>query len=108
MILLDTNIISESLRREPESRVISWLDSQDVETIWLSAITVAELRAGVEQLPTGRRQAGLRQMLEARLFGLFDSRIIPFDNSCTFAYADLLAIAKRSYEWRGEMTRERR
>ena len=47
MILLDTNVISEPLRRTPEARVIKWIDAQSLETLFLSAITVAELRFGV-------------------------------------------------------------
>ncbi|MCB1814864.1 MAG: PIN domain-containing protein, partial [Candidatus Competibacteraceae bacterium] len=55
MILLDTNVISEPLRREPEPRVIQWIDAQLLETLYLSTITVAELRAGIALLPAGKR-----------------------------------------------------
>lgn len=48
MILLDTNVISEPQRREPNARVLDWIDAQALETLYLSAITVAELRAGIE------------------------------------------------------------
>ena len=51
MILLDTNVVSEPLRPQPDNRVANWLDKQLVETLYLSAITVAELRLGVAQLP---------------------------------------------------------
>ena len=47
MILVDTNVVSEPLRRAPEARVAEWLDAQALETLYLSAITVAELRFGV-------------------------------------------------------------
>ena len=47
MILLDTNVILEPLRRTPEARVIDWIDAQSLETLYLSAITVVELRFGV-------------------------------------------------------------
>ena len=53
MILLDTNIISEPLRPKPDSAVIAWLDRQPVETLYLSSITVAELRFGIAILPEG-------------------------------------------------------
>ena len=55
MILLDTNVVSEPLRPAPDTRVIDWIDAQPLETLFLSAITVAELRAGVALLP--HRQA---------------------------------------------------
>ncbi|WP_244126778.1 PIN domain-containing protein, partial [Xylella fastidiosa] len=47
MILLDTNVISEPQRLSPNSRVLDWIDAQALETLYLSAITVAELRAGI-------------------------------------------------------------
>ena len=56
MILLDTNVISEPMRREPEARVLAWLDRQSSETLFLSAITVAEIRKGIALLPAGKRQ----------------------------------------------------
>ena len=56
MILLDTNIISEALRPDPDTKVISWLDEQVWETLYLSAITVAELRMGAAVLPDGRKK----------------------------------------------------
>lgn len=59
MKLLDINVMSEPLRHAPESRVIEWIDAQAMETLFLSAITVAELRAGVALLPAGKRRAGL-------------------------------------------------
>ena len=55
MIILDTNVISESLRPNPESRVLDWVNTQAMETLYLSAISVAELRFGAALLPSGRR-----------------------------------------------------
>ena len=75
MILLDTNVVSEPLRPEPDVRVIAWIDSQSLETLFLSAITVAELRAGVAQMPAGRRRSGLQQNLEKRMLPLFTGRV---------------------------------
>ena len=64
MILLDTNVVSEPLRPQPENRVADWLDKQVVETLYLSAITVAELRLGVAQLHNGRKKETLHKQLE--------------------------------------------
>jgi len=91
MILLDTNVMSEPLRQAPESRVIEWIDAQPMETLFLSAITVAELRAGVALLPAGKRRAGLQDNLEKRVLPLFAGRVLPFDLACTPAYAALMA-----------------
>jgi predicted nucleic acid-binding protein len=60
MILLDTNVVSEPLRPTPDARVTAWIDAQGIETLFLSAIKVAELRAGLALLPAGKRRAGLR------------------------------------------------
>lgn len=90
MILLDTNVVSEPLRRAPEARVIQWIDAQALETLYLSAITVAELRAGVALLPEGKRRAALHENLEKRVLPLFVGRVLPFDLACTNAYAELL------------------
>lgn len=94
MILLDTNVVSEPLRRAPERRVIEWIDAQAMETLFLSAITVAELRAGVALLPAGKRRSGLQKDLEKRVLPLFAGRVLPFDSACTPAYAALMAKAR--------------
>lgn len=94
MILLDTNVISEPLRRDPEARVIKWIDAQSLETLFLSAITVAELRFGVASLPAGKRRDELQTSLENQILPLFTGRVCPFDMNCTAAYAELMAKAK--------------
>ena len=94
MILLDTNVVSEPLRRAPAPRVIEWIDAQPLETLFLSAITVAELRAGVALLPSGKRRASLHESLEKRVLPLFAGRVLPFDLACTQAFADLMAKAR--------------
>ena len=96
MILLDTNVVSEPLRRTPDVRVIAWIDAQPLETLFLSAITVAELRAGVALLPTGKRQRDLLQNLEKRVLPLFTGRVLPFDLGRTQAYAQLMTKARTS------------
>jgi predicted nucleic acid-binding protein len=91
MILLDTNVISEPQRREPNARVLDWIDAQALETLYLSAITVAELRAGIALLAAGRRRDSLHENLEKRLLPMFANRVLSFDMACTKAYAELLA-----------------
>jgi len=91
MILLDTNVVSEPLRPCPESRVVAWIDEQPLETLFLTAITVAELRTGIALLPSGKRKAVLHEHLERRILPMFTGRVLPFDLSCTQAYADLIA-----------------
>ena len=94
MILLDTNVVSEPLRLAPDAHVVAWIDAQPLETLFLSAITVAELRAGVALLPAGKRRAGLHDSLETRVLPLFAGRVLPFDLGCSPAYAVLVAQAR--------------
>ena len=96
MILLDTNVVSEPLRPTPDTRVVEWIDAQALETLFLSAITVAELRARVALLPAGKRRAGLQESLETRVLPLFAGRVLSFDLGCTQAYAKLMANARAS------------
>ena len=91
MILLDTNVISEPQRWEPNARVLDWIDAQALETLYLSAITVAELRAGIALMPAGKRRDCLHENLEKRLLPMFANRVLSFDMACTKAYAELLA-----------------
>lgn len=96
MILLDTNVISEPLRKAPESRVVQWIDAQPLETLFLSAITVAEMRAGIALLPAGKRRSGLQESFEKQVLPLFTGRVLPFDLTCTRAYAELIAKARKT------------
>ncbi len=94
MILVDTNVISEPLRHAPDTRVTAWLNAQPIETLYLSAITVAEMRYGIAALPSGRRRTRLQEDVETRLLPLFAGRILPFDLAASKAYADLMAKAR--------------
>ena len=94
MIPVDTNVVSEPLRRRPEPRVAEWFDTQPLETLYLSTITVAELRFGVTSLPHGQRRTVLRENPERRILPLFAGRVLAFDLPATEAYADLIAQAR--------------
>ncbi len=94
MIILDTNVVSEGLRAAPDLRVLAWLDAQDIETLFLTTISLAELRYGVAALPNGKRKKVLSVALEDRLIGLFNGRLLPFDNNASAAYAEAGARAK--------------
>ena len=94
MIMLDTNVISESLRPTPESRVLEWINTQAIETLYLSAISVAELRFGASLLPSRRRKDKLQNRLEDKLLPLFAGRILPLDVAVTKTYAELMSQAR--------------
>ena len=94
MILLDTNVISEPLKLSADAGVLSWIDAQSIDTLYLSAISLAELRFGIAALPTGKRKETLHLGLEQRILPLFADRILPFDAIASQAYADILSTAR--------------
>lgn len=94
MIVLDTNVISEPLRRDPDPAVGEWLDRQVLETLYLTTITLAELRFGVACLPSGRRRDRLHQRIEDEVIAAFEGRILSFDEAASAAYAELRARAR--------------
>ena len=96
MILLDTNVISEPWKPVPDEAVIAWLDAQAVETLFISAITIVELRFGIAAMPSGRRQTILRDRLEGEVLPHFSGRILSFDLTTSQFYSELMARARAS------------
>jgi toxin FitB len=94
MIILDTNVVSEPLKPSAEPAVLAWLDQQNIETLFLATISLAELRFGVAALPDGKRKEGLKAALGERVFALFGSRILVFDMAAADAYGVIRARAK--------------
>ena len=94
MIILDTNVVSEPLRPEPDSTVLAWLDAQEPRTLYLTTVNLAELLAGVEVLPAGRRREALAQALSTQVVALFGKRILPFDNQAAEVFAKTHAHAQ--------------
>lgn len=94
MILLDTNVVSEPLKMSGDLNVLAWIDAQLIETLYLSTISLAELRFGIAALPEGRRRDLLHSSLEGRVLPLFAGRILAFDEPASSAYATLRARAR--------------
>ena len=94
MILLDTNVVSEPLKLTSDAGVLAWLDAQMIETLYLSTISLAKLRFGIEVLPAGKRRETLHTSLEQRILPLFAGRILPFDTAASKAYAEIRARAR--------------
>ncbi|GGH43735.1 type II toxin-antitoxin system VapC family toxin [Microbacterium album] len=93
MIVLDTNIVSETLRREPSPVVLDWLDAQAQDTLYLSAITCGELRFGVETLAAGARRDRLRSIIDA-ILELYEGRILAYDARAAIHYGRIAARAR--------------
>ena len=82
--LLDTNCLSELVRAKPEPRVLEWVDATDEDLLYLSVLTLGEIRKGVAGLAQGKRRTHLETWLEVDLQARFSGRILPID----FAIAD--------------------
>ena len=96
MIVLDTNVISETFRRQPEPRVVEWLTSL-TDDVAITTITLAELFAGVRRLPEGRRKSALESNIHAALLPFRATRsILSFDESAAEAYAEITADRERA------------
>lgn len=94
MILLDTNVVSEPLKLSGDPGVLSWMDAQIIETLYLSTISLAELRFGIAALAPGKRRDTLHASFEQRILPLFVGRILSFDAAAAEAYAVLRAHAR--------------
>lgn len=93
MIVLDTNVVSEAMRPNPDAGVVAWLDAQGAETLYLTSVTLAELQFGIGALSEGRRKQGLQSALEG-LLALFAGRILAFDAEAARHYGGLAVAAR--------------
>lgn len=90
MIILDTNIVSEPLKKNPEPKLMEWLDNQSAETLFITAVSRAELRFGVLRLPNGKRKNALAAQIE-RVLDLFKDRTLGFDSAAADKLAQIAA-----------------
>lgn len=95
MIVLDTNVVSETMRPAPDRRVVGWLNAQAADTLFLSSVTLAELLFGIAALPAGARRDRLARSLD-RLLELFPGRVLAFDQEAARRYAPMAAEARRA------------
>lgn len=90
MLVLDTSVLAELMRPVPAQGVVDWLDGQEADSLFITAITVAELRYGIARLPEGKRKAGLLELGTAIIREEFAGRILPFDEAAAICYADVV------------------
>lgn len=96
MIVLDTNVVSELAKPNPSKAVIDWVDVHNSADLMITALTAAEVRAGVALLPPGRRQREIGLQMEALLTETFAGYVLAFDIDSTTHYADILAARTRA------------
>lgn len=95
MIVLDTDVASGLMRPNRDARLVSWFDAFPSESMWLTAVTVYELRYGVEALPDGRRRDQLDRAVSLALTDDFRGRVLPLDEAAAAIAASLAVSRKR-------------
>lgn len=96
MIVLDTNVVSALMRREPEAVVLAWLDSLPSESVWTTSVTVFEARLGLEILPVGRRRRELEDAFAKVVEEDLEGRVLSFDQAAAHAAGRIAAERRRS------------
>jgi hypothetical protein len=94
--LLDTNVVSEWVKPQPNPRVVSWLHDVDEDRVFLSVVSLAEIRRGIELMPPGRRHDLLLSWLAEDLPARFAGRILDIDSGIAEAWGILMARGKKA------------
>ena len=95
MFILDTNVVSELMRPAPDPAIASWVAERATSSLFLTAVTEAELRFGLAVMPPGKRREGLATGLERMLKTGFANRVLPFDSGAARAYAGIAAARRQ-------------
>jgi toxin FitB len=95
VIVVDTNAVSELMRPSPSSQVVEWVRGGDESDLYTTAITLAEIRYGIERLPDGRRKDVLRITTD-NVFAAFEERVLPFDATAAVQYATIVSDRDRA------------
>lgn len=93
--LIDTNVLSELRRREPDASVVTWFEERPATTLYLSVLTLGELRKGVEALPQGKHKLNLMDWLDVDLPQFFSGRILSVNLEVADRWGRLLATTKQ-------------
>ena len=91
MFVLDTNVVSELMRAAPSTAVLAWMDERPATSLFITAVTEAEVRTGVALLPRGARRQALADAAEQTLDGLFGGRVFPFDSRAARSFAQIFS-----------------
>lgn len=96
MLVIDTNVASDLMRPTPTPSVVAWIAERNAATMYLTAVSEAELRFGIAILPTGRRRDALEAAMRRWLEQGFADRILPFDSAAARAYAEIAADRRKA------------
>jgi predicted nucleic acid-binding protein len=90
MIIVDTNVLAEAMKVSPAPAVVSWMNSQDTSALFLTTVTLGEIRFGLRVLPPGRRRLRLEQGFERMVADVFAGRILVFDEEAARHYGEVM------------------
>jgi len=96
VIILDTNVLGALMRAVPDAAVVSWLDRQPAESIWITSITLFEARFGLALLPSGRRRQRLESEFDRLLREDLENRVLDFDSAAAAEAAALAAARQKN------------
>lgn len=96
MIVIDTNVLSELLKREPDQNVKSWMSRQPMTSVFTTTVTQAEILYGVALLPDGKRKNKLMGAVQILFSKRFMGRILPFDIEAAMDYAEIASLRRAS------------
>lgn len=96
MFIIDTNILSELVRPNPDSNVVSWLHQQPLNLLFTTAITKAELYYGTNIMPVGQRRDELRKAIDTILHTGFQNRILEFNSNSAMHFAEVASVRKKA------------
>ena len=91
--LLDTNVVSEWVKPQPNAALSAWLAAADEDALYISVVTIAELRRGAERLPAGRRRKAIEAWLHRDILLRFEQRLLPVDVATAEAWGRVTALA---------------
>jgi predicted nucleic acid-binding protein len=94
--LLDTNILSELRRQKPEPKVVVFVSAQPLERLYVSAVTLAEIRFGIERLEDAGRRRALRDWLTHKVRPMFEQRVLPVSEDVMFTWRLLLEEGRKA------------
>ena len=95
MIVLDTNVISELMRKDAAADVVAWVDRHPGDQVFITAVTAAELLYGVTRLPDGRRKQALAANVRDLIDEDFEDQVLPFSSDSAHHYAEIVASRER-------------
>ena len=96
MLMLDTNMLSEMMRPEPERKIADWIVRQPSDELFTAAVCQAEILSGLAVMPSGRRRADLEEAAHSMFADDFAGRVLPFDTEAADAHVEIFAARRKA------------